>query len=59
MPRKKLRKKKKKREPVGIEAVVEPGVGSLYVRGPWMKKLNELDKQKRKQTRKWRGKRKK
>ena len=59
MPRKKSRKKKKKHEPLGIEAVVEPGVGSLYVRGPWMKKLNEMGKQKRKQTRKWRGKRKK
>jgi len=58
MPRKKSRKKKK-HETLGIEAVVEPGVGSLYVRGPWMKKLNELGKQKRKQTRKWRGKRKK
>ncbi len=46
MPRKKSRKKKQKK--VGIEAVVEPGVGALYVRGPWMKKLKELDERKRK-----------
>ena len=47
MPRKKQRKKKKS-EKVGIEAVVEPGVGALYVRGTWMKKLKDFDKRKRK-----------
>jgi len=58
MPRKRSRKKKEKRKKVGIEAVVEPGVGALYVRGTWMKKLNELGKRKRKQIKKSRGKRK-
>lgn len=57
MPRKKSRKKRK-RKTVGIEAVVEPGVGALYVRGTWMKKLKELGKGKRKQIKKSRGKRK-
>ncbi|MDI6904103.1 MAG: hypothetical protein QMD13_01220 [Candidatus Bathyarchaeia archaeon] len=57
MPRKKSRKKRK-RKPVGIGAIVEPGVGALYVRGAWMKKLNELGKSKRKQIKKSRGKRK-
>jgi len=54
MFRKKLQKKKHKK--VGIEAVVEPGVGALYVRGMWMKKLNDLAKRKRKQVRKSRVK---
>ena len=40
--------KKKKTKPVGIEAIVEPGVGALYVRGPWMKKLKKMDKKKQK-----------
>ena len=47
MPRKKQRKERKS-EKVGIEAVVEPGVGALYVRGAWMKKLKDLDKRKTK-----------
>lgn len=51
MPRKKS-KKKGKHKTVGVEAVVEPGVGALYVRGTWMKKLNELGKRKRKQIKK-------
>jgi len=46
MPHKKIEKKKHRK--VGIEAVVEPGVGALYTRGTWMKKLNELGKRKRK-----------
>jgi len=46
MSRKKLQKKRK-RKTVGIEAVVEPGVGALYVRGAWMKKLDEMGKRKR------------
>lgn len=40
--------KKRKTKPVGIEAIVEPGVGALYVRGPWMKKLIKMDKKKKK-----------
>ena len=57
MPRKKSRKKRK-RKSVGIGAIVEPGVGALYVRGTWMKKLNELGKGKRNPIKKSRGKRK-
>jgi len=57
MPRKKSRKKRK-RKSVGIGAIVEPGVGALYVRGTWIKKLNELGKGKRKPIKKSRGKRK-
>ncbi len=58
IPRKKS-KKKRKHKKVGVEAVVEPGVGALYVRGTWMRKLNEMEKRKRKQVKKSRGKRKK
>jgi len=57
MPRKKSRKKRK-RKSVGLGAIVEPGVGALYVRGAWMKKLNEMDKHKRKLMKKSRSKRK-
>jgi hypothetical protein len=57
MPRKKS-KKKSKHKPVGVEAVVEPGVGALYIRGTWMKKLNEIGKRKRKQIKRSRGKQK-
>lgn len=46
MSRKKLQKKRPKRLDIGV--VVEPGVGALYVRGTWMKKLSELGKRKRK-----------
>lgn len=49
MPRKKPQKKKKHKA-VGIEAVVEPGVGALYIRSPWMKKLGEVGKQKPKRV---------
>jgi len=56
MPRKKSRKKRK-RKTVGIGAIVEPGVGALYVRGAWMKKLKEIGKGKRKQIKKTHGKR--
>lgn len=55
MPRKKSQKKRK-RKTLGIGTVVEPGVGALYVRGAWMKKLNELGKGKRKPVKKSRGK---
>ena len=50
MSRKKSRKKKHKA--VGVEAIAEPGVGALYVRGTWIKKLDELGKRKRKQIKK-------
>jgi hypothetical protein len=57
MPRKGSRKKRK-HEAVGIEAVVEPGVGALYVRGSWMKKLDDVGKRKRKRIKKGQVKRK-
>ncbi|MCK4474475.1 hypothetical protein KAU30_01425 [Candidatus Bathyarchaeota archaeon] len=41
MPRSKSQKKRKHKS-VGIEAVVKPGVGALYVRGLWRKKLIPL-----------------
>jgi len=41
-------RKKRKRKAAGIGAVVEPGVGAIYVRGPWMKKLDDLGKRKKK-----------
>jgi hypothetical protein len=40
--------KKKKQKKVGVEAILEPGVGALYIRGTWMKKLKDLDERKRK-----------
>ena len=46
--RKKRKEKKEKRRKVGIEAIVEPGGGGLYIRGTWMKKLKDLDKKKMK-----------
>jgi len=45
MPRKKSRKKRKHKTG-GLGGIVEPGVGALYVRGAWMKKLNEMGKHK-------------
>jgi|GEM_PF-3559323 len=39
---------KRKHKAVDIGAIVEPGVGTLYVRSAWMKKLKELGKGKRK-----------
>ena len=39
---------KKKRKAVGIEAIVEPDYGAIYIRGPWMKKLDDLGKRERK-----------
>ena len=44
------KKRKKKSKRIGIEAVVEPGVGALYVRGSWMKKLKDLSRRKRKSS---------
>jgi hypothetical protein len=48
MTRKKLAPKQKKHKTVGMEAIVEPGVGALYVRGTWMKKMDALGKRKKK-----------
>ncbi|MFQ6065409.1 MAG: hypothetical protein ACE5L6_08035 [Candidatus Bathyarchaeia archaeon] len=56
MPRRKA--DKKKRKAIGIEAIVEPGVGALYPRGTWMKKLDDLGKRKRKSVRKSKAERK-
>jgi hypothetical protein len=50
MSRKKPRKRKHKA--MGMEAIAEPGVGALYVRGAWMKKLDDMGKHKRKQIKK-------
>jgi len=47
MPRRRPQKKER-RKAIGIEAIVEPGVGAIYTRGTWMKKLNDLGKRKRK-----------
>lgn len=57
MPRKKSRKKRKPKT-VGLGGIVKPGVGALYVRGAWMKKLNEMGKHKRKLMKRSRSKRK-
>ena len=58
MPRRRSEEKKKKRKAVGVEAIVEPGVGAIYSRGAWMKKLDDLGKGKRKPVRKRKVKRK-
>jgi hypothetical protein len=50
MPRKKSLKESRYKT-IGIEAIVEPGVGAVYTRGAWMRKLNDLGK-KRKLTEK-------
>jgi len=41
-------RKKRKRKSTGVGAIVEPGVGAIYVRGAWMKKLDDLGKRKKK-----------
>jgi hypothetical protein len=51
MPRRKS-EKKKRRKAVGIEAIVKPGVEALYPRGAWMKKLDDMNKRKRKPIKK-------
>jgi len=51
--------KKKKRKVVGIEAIVKPGVEAVYTRGAWMKKLDDLDKGKRKKIKRSEVKRRK
>lgn len=51
MSRRKSRKRRK-RKATGIGAIVEPGVGAIYVRGAWMKKLDDLGKRKKKSRKK-------
>jgi hypothetical protein len=55
MPHKKL---EKERKPLGIEAIVEPGFGALYVRRAWMKKMNALRKRKHEQAKRSQSKQK-
>lgn len=38
--------KLRRRKGRGIEAIVEPGLGALYFRIPWMKKLDNMKKEK-------------
>jgi len=56
MPHKKL--EKKKRKPLGIEAMVEPDIGASYVRGAWMKKMTVLRKRKQEQAKRSQSKQK-
>jgi len=56
MPRRKS--EKERRKALGIEAIVEPGVGALYSRGAWMKKLDDLGKGKKKRMKRSKVKRK-
>jgi len=57
MPRKKESKKRQSKDKaVGIEAVVKPGYEALYIRGAWMKKLDNMGKRERKQFEKGKGK---
>ncbi len=51
MPRRRVQKKER-RKATGIEAIVEPGVGAIYTRGTWMKKLDDLGKRERKPVKK-------
>jgi len=46
MPRKKSLKESR-HETIGIEAIVEPGVGAVYTRGAWIRKLNDLGKKRK------------
>ena len=39
-------RKLRRRKGRGIEAIVEPGLGALYLRTPWMKKLDNMGKEK-------------
>ncbi|UCH32238.1 MAG: hypothetical protein JSV05_02300 [Candidatus Bathyarchaeota archaeon] len=46
--RKRRKSRKKKDKKVGIESIVEPGYGALYIRSSWMKKLRKVRKKKQK-----------
>jgi len=37
-----------KRRKKGMEAITEPGLGALYLRIPWMKKLDDMKKAQKK-----------
>jgi len=39
--------KESRHKTIGIEAIVEPGVGAVYTRGTWMRKLNDLGKKRK------------
>ena len=39
--------KRRRKKGRGIETIVEPGLGALYFRVPWMKKLDNMGKEKR------------
>ena len=49
MSRKPTKKKKRGKKTVGMEAITEPGYGSLFVRNVW---IGALDKMGRKKKRK-------
>lgn len=51
MPRRRPQRKER-RKATGIEAIVEPGVGAIYTRGTWMKKLDDLGKREGKPVKK-------
>ncbi len=56
--RRRRSEKKKRHKAMGIGAIVEPGVGAIYSRGAWMKKLDDLGEGKRKRIKRSRVKRK-
>ena len=58
MPRRRS-EKKKKRKATGIEAIVKPGVEAVYTRGAWMKKLDDLGKDRRKKIERSKAKQRK
>ncbi|MDF1539939.1 MAG: hypothetical protein P1Q69_13665 [Candidatus Thorarchaeota archaeon] len=47
MSRKPTKTRKGKKKQVGMEAVTEPGYGSLFVRNAWMGALDKMDKKKK------------
>ncbi|MHA1481288.1 MAG: hypothetical protein ACTSQZ_07690 [Candidatus Thorarchaeota archaeon] len=49
MSRKPTKKRKREKKTVGMEAITEPGYGSLFVRNVW---IGALDKMGRKKKRK-------
>ena len=51
--------KRKKSNATGIEAIVKPGVEAVYTRGAWMKKLDDLGKDRRKKIERSKAKQRK
>ncbi|MHA1576847.1 MAG: hypothetical protein ACTSU3_05750 [Candidatus Thorarchaeota archaeon] len=49
MARKTTKKRKREKKTVGIEAVTEPGYGSLFVRNVWIGALDKMGRKKRKE----------